>query len=84
MSDCEDLERPEFMDYRLQRARRSHRCCECSAEIKKGQSYHRYAGKWNGTFCAYKICVDCQQKRQEIEESGCCVAFGCLQEVLDG
>ena len=84
MCGCDDSELPAFMDQRFLKARCPHSCCECSSVIEIGHSYHRYAGKWDGAFCTYKVCVGCQQMREDIEKNGCSVAFGCLQEVLDG
>jgi hypothetical protein len=64
------------------KARKSHRCCECSAPIVAGESYVYCLGKWAGDFQTYKqhtLCADaCRHVRDQIND-GECIGFGELK-----
>lgn len=59
-----DLEMPEFYDETNPKARKDHRCCECSETIPKGEQYHKIVGKWDGHVSSYKLCGRCQEVRE--------------------
>ena len=61
-------------------ARKSYKCCECDAEISKGEEYEYTAGKWDGNFTVYRTCRLCVTIRTDF----CCHSyyFGGLQEAL--
>lgn len=42
------------------KARKDHKCCECSGTIKAGETYTRYSGIWDGERASYKTCADCE------------------------
>ena len=44
-------------------ARKTHKCCECYREIKKGEQYSYECGAWEGVFSTYKVCADCLSLR---------------------
>lgn len=58
---------PEFFaDIELRRANKPHRCCECHGEIANGEQHWYFAGVWDGDFKAFRVCVACEEIRQEI------------------
>lgn len=59
---------PDFFDERIVRARKSHKCCECSDEIPVGVEYERVSGKWDGDVCSYRTCLACRDIRRNL----CC------------
>jgi len=65
------------------KARKAHMCIECLGWIEPGEKYHYHHGIWDGRAAGYKVCVDCETLRDEIdaevpfEDS---VAFGELVE----
>lgn len=77
-----DCELPTFYNVREQKAKKTHRCCECSAPILVGEVYTLCVGKWDD-FQIYKqhvLCANaCRYIRDELSE-GDCIAFGSLME----
>lgn len=65
MGDCgvcigtDDWEQGSFQCVTNPKARKEHKCCECSRTIVKRQMYERYAGCWGGSMECYKTCMDC-------------------------
>lgn len=47
-------------------ARKTHRCCECSGWIMKGDSYHLFKGVWDDGWSTYRTCQECQQLREDL------------------
>lgn len=47
-------------------ARRTHACCECSAEIAIGERYRRSNGLWDGRWSEYKTCSRCSDLRERV------------------
>lgn len=43
------------------RARKSHVCCECREEIKKGDYYQYSSGVWGGDPLDFKQCMNCHE-----------------------
>jgi hypothetical protein len=48
-------------------ARKEHRYCECQGTIFVGEAYHRADGIWCGEPNMYKVCVDCEALRKELD-----------------
>jgi len=46
-------------------ARVEHICSECGVTIKKGESYERYKGYFDGSLFTNKTCKDCLSIREE-------------------
>ena len=44
---------------REQSANKTHRCCECCRDIKKGELYNYETCVWEGSFMSFKTCNDC-------------------------
>lgn len=63
-----DAESPSAYSYTFRKARKDHRCHECRGTIKKGEKYHYHSGIWDGP-CSYKICVDCESLRNDMNET---------------
>lgn len=63
--DCDyDYDPPEFGSINnVKRARKVHRCDECSGPIFAGESYQRLVGVWDGRFDEYKECAACLNMR---------------------
>jgi hypothetical protein len=80
--DCYcDYEAPEFIIERLPRAKKTYKCYECGASINPGDQYEYTAGKWEGEFMAFKICMDCRTVREAFDEMKCfCWSYGGLWE----
>ena len=76
---------PEFMAVeKLRRARKIHRCCECHGEIAKGEQHWCSAGVWDGDFQAFRVCLACEELRQEIvDDCGDEEYRPALSELLD-
>lgn len=54
---------PEFCRNTILRARKEHKCYECGDTIKPGEEYEYTAGRWEGYFDAFHICLDCVSVR---------------------
>ena len=81
MCDCED-NAPEFYTEDIVRARRDHNCCECTRTIRKGETYRRSTGKWDGDFGSYATCQACIVLWKSVTLLGCCQIFGGLHEEI--
>lgn len=57
MSDCDN----PASAYREQprRARKDHRCCECTRPIPAGDHYKYISGVWDGQGASFKTCWPC-------------------------
>jgi hypothetical protein len=64
----------DFIDIREVRAAKRHRCDECGEEIAMGQKHMRHAGKNEGVFMTYRMCMACAEITQAycllIDEDG--------------
>jgi hypothetical protein len=61
-------ETPEIYCCDKPKARREHKCCECAGTIFKGEIYHRHHGIFDGDAFTYKVCVDCENLRAEVDK----------------
>jgi len=75
---CTDYEPPEFYKERWIVARKTHICCECKAEIQKGEMYQYITGKWDGMLETFKTCEKCAGLRESLNDVWC-VALGELK-----
>lgn len=67
MSDCvvcltgaEDCD-TSFLRTKVSKARKVHRCCECSKLILKGELYERSSGKTDGDMWSFATCLICRE-----------------------
>lgn len=59
-----DYEPAEFYFKATPKAAKEHRCKECGAPIKRGESYERVSAKWDGSFGEFKTCHQCVSLRE--------------------
>ena len=59
----DDGEAPAFYRRKQVKARKSHRCIECSDEIPSGNVYERVTGKWDGRLDTFATCLRCVHVR---------------------
>ncbi len=57
-----------FFNHDLVMAHKDHKCCECRGTIKKGEQYHRNFGIWDGEAETFKVCLDCELLRNDIDK----------------
>lgn len=65
------------------KARKDHVCWECVGTIKAGEKYHKHHGIWQGEAATYKVCLDCDQLRSDMDDGAHpeeSTAFGYLSE----
>lgn len=62
-------EMPSVYGHKLRRARKPHKCYECGGEILVGESYHYHHGVWNSEGASFKVCLDCEALRAELNEN---------------
>jgi hypothetical protein len=66
------------------KARKEHKCCECRGVIPVGEVYNKHRGIWDGSADTFKVCVDCDLLRNEVDnderDPECKTAFGYLSE----
>lgn len=83
MLGCDDP--PTFFSYTEPVAQKAHRCCECSAPIRKGEKHFCGRGKWQDSLETYRqhfLCMEaCMLIRDEF--GGDCIGFGMLKEEFD-
>ena len=57
---------PEAYRHIERKARKAHRCCECSGVIQPKETYHYHSGIWEGEPDDFKICSDCQKLKDKM------------------
>lgn len=62
VNDCESF--PDFFTKAIRKARKVHKCGECSREIQPGEKYEYYSGRYEDKFSVYKTCLDCVSIRK--------------------
>jgi hypothetical protein len=60
-------EMPAVYDCETPTARQLHKCCECRGEIQPGEQYHKHHGLWDGEWGVFKVCLDCDALRKEVD-----------------
>lgn len=74
--DCYcDYDPPEFFSSSTPRARRAHKCYECSGAITPGERYERAAGKWDGYFSTFVTCERCYNIRTWVQNNLPCFCW---------
>lgn len=68
---------PEFYHATIRKARKTHHCCECGAEIAPGERYQHVSRMWDGFIDTFKTCLLCSRIRRDY-----CAPLGGLREVL--
>lgn len=76
-----EYERGDFSNVEFPKARKVHHCEECRRDIKIGQVYEKYSGRWCGDFDSYKTCMDCVNIRNGLT-CGNSILFGTLWEEI--
>lgn len=56
-------EMPQAFRQITRKAKKEHKCCECSGTIAKGMTYIYCSGIWNGSPDSYKTCERCYRVR---------------------
>lgn len=66
------------------KARKLHRCIECTGSIEPGEVYEKFTGLWDGSWDTYRTCAECNTLRGEVNTKSRatedCVAFGELHQ----
>src|SRR5690242_744154 len=68
----------QFTCTRQVRARKAHRCEECSTGVRRGERYERTSGKWEGDIFSFATCARCVALRKLVHEYE--LARGCAWE----
>lgn len=76
MSACYcDYEAPSFYVREDRRARKTHRCSECGADILPGEQYEHVRGKWDGDIGTYRACTRCTAVRDWVRAHVPCLCW---------
>lgn len=73
----------------IRKARKQHKCYECSSLIHKGDKYYDIKGLWEDRFSNFRIHRECQEFRLMFEREALnrdwtdCIAFGELIESIE-
>lgn len=87
--DNGDLETPEFFISKVVKARKAHRCYECSVTIAPKEHYHKITAKWGGDVETLKVCLECEALREELyyfnsmHDNCYCIGYGELMGAKD-
>jgi hypothetical protein len=54
-----DYDPPQFYHKEIRKARKPHKCCECTGMIAVGEKYEHVRGKWEGFLDTYDTCERC-------------------------
>jgi hypothetical protein len=74
--DCAcDYDAPEFYHREIRRARKPHKCAECSGPIPVGQQYEYVRGKWEGYVDNFKTCERCVDLRTWVKNNVPCLCW---------
>jgi len=79
MSCCVDYDPVSVFNEHWPTARKSHKCCECSSRIDKGELYQYVTMLWDGSWSTFKTCEKCADLRDSLYEIAC-PAYGYLRE----
>jgi hypothetical protein len=78
--DC-DCEQPAVYRSKIQRARKSHACCECGGPITPGDFHEYVFAIWDGDPSGVRTCSPCLQLRAWVAEVADCQP--CHSELID-
>lgn len=74
--DCScDYDPPEFYHKEIRRARKPHKCEECSGTISPGEQYEHARGKWDGYVDSFKTCERCYDLRVWVKNNVPCLCI---------
>lgn len=73
--DCTcDYDAPSFYSRAIRKARKEHKCEECSGVIRPGESYEYVCGKWEWVD-SFKTCERCVDIRQWVKNNVPCLCW---------
>jgi hypothetical protein len=78
----DDAEPWEFFHDSHPRARKEHRCDECSRVIQSGERYRYATGKCDGSFCVMRQCLHCVEVGRWLMVACSGYLFNAVQEDL--
>jgi hypothetical protein len=58
---------PSVYSCETPKAKKEHQCCECGGIISIGEHYNYHHGIWEGAAMTYKVCVDCDDLRRQVD-----------------
>lgn len=64
--DIDTYGAPEFINQKIIKARKEHKCSECHAIIPVNDDYELVRGKWDGEWERFKTCKVCLEIRNEL------------------
>jgi hypothetical protein len=70
-----DYDPPTFCTVTTPRARKRHKCDECSGYVEVGEQYEYTAGLWEGYFQIFKICERCYDLRTWVKNNVPCLCW---------
>lgn len=70
-----DYDPPELYCRDIRRARKPHRCEECSGRIAIGETYEHISGKWDGYMDRFKTCSRCVDLRTWVTNNVPCFCW---------
>lgn len=76
-----DSDMPKLYVTKYPKSRKTHRCCECSRPIKRGDVYEYVSGLWD-CFQTFKTCEKCSDLRSAVDDV-MCVTFGELYDAYE-
>lgn len=71
-----DYETPKFYHEAFPKARKKHKCCECTAPIVPGETYLHVGVKWDDTPETFHQHMLCRQLCMLMNEDDGCCGFG--------
>jgi len=89
MCSCDFDEGPSTYTETIRRAKKEHRCCECTKTIKPGMRYEYIWGIWEGESSDFKTCLPCVRWRKahhlaekSLGNDQCYAPYGGLSETI--
>lgn len=76
MMDCScDYDPADFYCASIRKARKPHKCEECSGSILPGEQYEDVRGAWDGNLSQFKTCSRCVDLRTWVRNNVPCVCW---------
>jgi RNase P subunit RPR2 len=74
--DCVcDYDPPSFYHQEIRKARKAHKCDECTGMIAPGEKYEHVRGKWEGYVDTFNTCEACVDIRTWVKNSVPCLCW---------
>lgn len=74
--DCYcDYDEPDFYARSVRKARKHHKCEECSGTVAPGEKYEHVAGCWDGYVSTMKTCERCYDIRTWVKNNVPCFCW---------